>query len=135
MGKLQELYSNQLELAKQLEELFKDVGTVMVLQGRAGAGGELLGDVLVTEFGFRYLGRGVFAKDGLLSKVIVVVDANADGKSYVRNVDVFQETTVITREEHFSSRSRKRPNVLCMDKDELEKWQEEYDKELEDLLC
>lgn len=134
MSKIREMYSTQLELAAQIDEVLGSIGTVMILQGSTGVSGSELGDCICEEYDFKYYGRGVYAKEGVLGKMIIVLDKHADGSVYIRSVDVYYETCVISAEEHFSSKKRQRPNLLCLKENELKSWQDEFDKELEGLL-
>lgn len=66
-----------------------------------------------------------------MGKVVVVLDRHADGTGYLKSIDVYLETTVIAGESHFKATDRKRPNILCMSKKELEVWQEKFDESME----
>ena len=134
MGKLLAVYESQTEVVAQLDIVLRNVGTVVVMQNNAGAGGEDFGEILLDEYGFRYCGRGIYTRNGFLSKLIITLDRNADGSRFIRSIDVYQETTVIAREEHYSTNSRKRPNILCLGKDEIKVWQDDFDKRMEELL-
>lgn len=134
MGKIMDLYRQQVEEAAQLEKLLGQIGTVIVMQNKNGAGGEALGMILTSDYGFKYYGRGVHAKPGYLGKVIVVLDRHKDGTPCIKSIDVYKETTVISEESHFKSTDRKRPNILCMTATELEEWQTKFDTWMETEL-
>lgn len=134
MGKLLTMYESQTEVVAQLDIALQNVGTVVVMQNNAGAGGEDFGEILRNEYDFHYCGRGIYTRNGFLGKLIITLDRNADGSRFLRSIDAYQETTVIAREEHYSTKSRKRPNILCMDKDEIKAWQNDFDKRMEELL-
>lgn len=134
MQKIRDLFPNQLELGAQIEEVLEDVGTVIILQGCTGVGGATLGTLLKDNYGFKYSGRGIYSKDGVLGKMIIVLDRHADGTRFIHSVDVYYETTVINAAKHFHFADHTRPELLHMDEAEMKDWRNKFEHELDDML-